>query len=294
MKPSEPITIDRSLIGIAAFQRNSWNLLLLQGTGERARVLSASSYASIGEVTEALHAAKGADLRIMHPTSATIVKVVRLPMVAASQMKQALKLQAEGMLLGATPACRVGLAPIPDVLGLDERQGLILVWPESAAGIVDRGIPSTAQFIPEPAALLPFITSDAPALIADRASGTVLLGLRGDNGMTLRSTRENTTDDAAWRASVRGSLLESLLNAGRDPATAAKEADRVLADAIETQCVHPRDRRFERVLAASTQPSDHSDQYMRTTQRHRAATPRTRNFDSRRRGRSTRRRRALE
>ena len=235
MKPSEPITIDRSLIGIAAFQRNSWNLLLLQGTGERARVLSASSYASIGEVTEALHAAKGADLRIMHPTSATIVKVVRLPMVAASQMKQALKLQAEGMLLGATPACRVGLAPIPDVLGLDERQGLILVWPESAAGIVDRGIPSTAQFIPEPAALLPFITIDAPALIADRASGTVLLGLRGDNGMTLRSTRENTTDDAAWRASVRGSLLESLLNAGRDPATAAKEADRVLADAIETQ-----------------------------------------------------------
>ncbi len=234
-KPNETPTIDRSLIGIAALHRGAWNLLLVRSDNGTTRVLSATTHASITDAARALQDASGADLRILHPTSATIVKIVSLPMIAASQMAQALKLQAEGMLLGATPACRVGLAPIPAITSGADRQGLILVWPESSIGIVDKDIPNDAQFIPEPAALLPFLTSSAPTFIADRATGTVLLGLQGETGLILRSTREDASDDAAWRAGVRRSLVESLMNGGRSPVDAVTEADRVLSCALSTE-----------------------------------------------------------
>ncbi len=234
-KPSETPTIDRSIIGVVAPHRGAWNLLLVRHEDAGARVLSASTHTNVSDAARALHEAGGGDLRVLHPTSATIVKIVHLPMIAASQMGQALKLQAEGMLLGATPACRVGLAPIPETQSGTDRQGLILVWPESSLGIVDKNIPSDAQFIPEPAALLPFLSSTAPSFIADRASGTVLLGLRGESGLILRSTREDATDETSWRAGVRRSLVESFMNGGRAPADAVAEAERVLASAVETE-----------------------------------------------------------
>lgn len=227
MKKAQPTTtIDDTLLAVAERQPDSWRVLLVR-RGDRPTVLNAREFAATDEAGLAswLESQRCGDLRVVLPSSATIIRSVAVPAAAPMQMLAALRLQAEGMFLGSMPIARIGLGVI-DGASDAERQGIIMAWPESQIGVgVGGRLESMARYVPEPAAMLALASGNRPVISADRRDGSIAVALRGPSGLVLRATRETPGDDVegdtAWNEGLRRALVETALNAGMEPGAIA-------------------------------------------------------------------------
>ena len=227
MKKAQPTTtIDDTLLAVAERQPDSWRVLLVR-RGERPTVLQTREFPAADESGLAawLESQRCGDLRIVLPSSATIIRSVAVPAAAPMQMLAALRLQAEGMFLGSVPIARIGLGVI-EAPSEAERQGIIMAWPESQVGVgVGAKLEAIARYVPEPAAMLVLASGSRPAISADRRDGSIAVAMRGPSGMVLRATRETPGDDidgdSAWNEGLRRALVETALNAGMEPGAIA-------------------------------------------------------------------------
>jgi hypothetical protein len=166
------------------------------------------------------------DVRVLLPASSTIVRQTTLPNAIPSQMLAAMRLQAEGMFLGAIPASRMGLGIMPDT-GEADRQGIIVAWPTPARGDADSGLSArqekVVRYVPEVAALIPLASGDTPAVFADRERGSMAIAMEVRKGRFLVAARETgSADDAAdWANGMRQAIAETILNAGMEPSRIA-------------------------------------------------------------------------
>ncbi|MFM1868593.1 MAG: hypothetical protein RL591_2001, partial [Planctomycetota bacterium] len=228
MKPTTPTTYDDQLLAVAERRADRVRALLVR-KGERPTVLDAREFDG-GDPMAALlswtESSRCGDVRVLLPASSTIVRQTTLPNAIPSQMLAAMRLQAEGMFLGAIPANRMGLGILPDT-GEVERQGIIVAWPIPARGDDDSGLTArqekVVRYVPEVAALVPLASGDTPAVFADRDSGSIAIAMEGRKGLVLRAARETgSADDAAdWANGVRQAVAETILNAGIEPSRIA-------------------------------------------------------------------------
>ena len=246
---SQPINaIDDTLLAVAERQPQCWRVLLVR-RGERPSVLQAREFArsdddrTSADIAAWLTAERCGDLRIVLPAAATIVRSMPIPAASPAQMLAALRLHAEGMFLDSVPMARIGLGTIDGATDA-ERQGVIVAWPSSQAGVtLGPKLERITRYVPEPAAMLALASAEYPAIAADRAEGSIAIAMRGPSGMVLRATRETSASaiegDSAWNDGLRSALVETALNAGIEPArikaflaateaTASRNGDRVL------------------------------------------------------------------
>lgn len=276
MKPNTPTTYDDQLLAVAERRADRVRALLVR-KGDRPTVLDAREFEGSDPVSALLtwtESSRCGDVRVMLPASSTIVRQTTLPNAIQSQMLAAMRLQAEGMFLGALPAGRIGLGILPDT-GDADRQGIIVAWPIPAGGDLDSGF-STRQekvvrYLPEVAALIPLGSGDTPAVFADRESGSIAIAMEGRKGLVLRAARETASadDPADWANGVRQAIAETVLNAGIEPskiaamvaateATSSQRGDRttmIARDAI----AQLRSRLSVQVVAAESESNWWSD-----------------------------------
>jgi hypothetical protein len=228
VKPTTPTTYDDQLLVVAERRADRVRALLVR-KGERSTVLDAREFDGSDPVSALLswsESSRCGDVRMLLPASSTIVRQTTLPNAVQSQMLAAMRLQAEGMFLGAIPAGRMGLGILPDT-GEADRQGIIVAWPIPAAGYEDFGYSARQEkvirFVPEVAALIPLASGDTPAVFADRDSGSIAIAMEGRKGLSLRAAREtaNSDDPADWANGVRQAIAETVLNAGVEPSRIA-------------------------------------------------------------------------
>lgn len=228
MKPTTPTTYDDQLLAVAERRADRVRALLVR-KGERPTVLDAREFDAADPMTALLswtESSRCGDVRVLLPASSTIVRQTTLPNAIPSQMLAAMRLQAEGMFLGAIPASRMGLGIMPDT-GEADRQGIIVAWPTPARGDADSGLSArqekVVRYVPEVAALIPLASGDTPAVFADRESGSIAIAMEGRKGLVLRAARETgSADDAAdWANGMRQAIAETILNAGMEPSRIA-------------------------------------------------------------------------
>ena len=226
MKAQPTPTIDDTLLAIAERAADSWRVLLVR-RGDKPSVLEARNFGSADEsgIANWLQAQRCGDLRVILPAAATIVRSVKMPAAAPSQMLAALRLQAEGMFLGAVPLVRIGLG-ILDGEAEADRQGIIMAWPESQPGVpLGSKLEEITRYIPEPAAMLVLASKGHPAISGDRSVGSIAIAMKSSKGLEIRATREAAADeiegDGAWSEGLRRALVETALNAGVEPARVA-------------------------------------------------------------------------
>ncbi len=138
------------------------------------------------------------------PGSVTVCRTTTLPDVDDQQINEALRLQAEGRLLGSTPDHRRGLAPLDASVGETNRVGLIVTWPESSVFQLPTCL-QHARFIPDTAsvaALLDGFRPTEPILFADQIDGTVTIALSHANGAALRAIKEDNATQHTFRAGI--------------------------------------------------------------------------------------------
>lgn len=231
MKKSQTTpTVDESLMAIAERHSNSWRVLLVR-RGDRPVALQAREFPRTDEAGLAswLESQRCADLRVILPASACIVRTTTMPAAVPQQMISALRLQAEGMFLGSMPMCRIGLAVLDGADDAD-RQGVIMAWPEAQLGVgLGAKLETIARYVPEPAAMLLLATADRPAVLADRSVGSIAIAIRTDAGLIIRATREDAANgvdgEGDWIAGIRRALVETALNGGMEPGRIAAFAD---------------------------------------------------------------------
>lgn len=158
---------------------------------------------------------------VLLPALATIARTCTLPPAEGPQLASALRLQAETALLGGMAKHRVAMAVLPAAgPGVRARQGVILAWPESSAipelpqmpeGIDVRFVPSMAALL----ALSEGLPPPTPIVRCDAADGAIQVVAAGREGVSLRSTREDPSDAAAFRDGARRALVETMLAEGR-------------------------------------------------------------------------------
>jgi hypothetical protein len=115
-------------------------LLVSQGVGGHT-VLDAREFDAADPMAALLswtESSRCGDVRVLLPASLTIVRQTTLPNAIPSQMLAAMRLQAEGMFVGAIPASRMGLGIMPDT-GEADRQGIIVAWPTPARAMPTLG-----------------------------------------------------------------------------------------------------------------------------------------------------------
>lgn len=223
MKSQPTITIDDTLLAVAERQADSWRVLLVR-RGDRPTILDARVFAASDEggIATWLQSQHCGDLRIVLPASATIVRMITIPVAAPMQMLAALRLHAEGMFLGSVPLVRIGLGVLSGASD-GERQGVIMAWPGTQVGIsIGSKLEAIARYVPEPAAMLVLASADHPAIAADRTDGSIAIAMYSPKGMVIRATRETAATgvagDEAWNEGLRSALVETALNAGIEPA----------------------------------------------------------------------------
>ena len=223
MKSQPTITIDDTLLAVAERQADSWRVLLVR-RGDRPTILDARVFAASDEsgIATWLQSQHCGDLRIVLPASATIVRMITIPVAAPTQMLAALRLHAEGMFLGSVPLVRIGLGVLSGA-SEGERQGVIMAWPGTQVGIsIGSKLEAIARYVPEPAAMLVLASADHPAIAADRTDGSIAIAMYSPKGMVIRATRETAAagvaGDDAWNEGLRSALVETALNAGMEPA----------------------------------------------------------------------------
>ena len=228
MKPTTPTTYDDQLLAVAERRADRVRAVLVR-KGERPTVLDAREFDAADPMAALLswtESSRCGDVRVLLPASSTIVRQTTLPNAIPSQMLAAMRLQAEGMFLGAIPASRMGLGIMPDT-GEADRQGIIVAWPTPASGDADSGLSArqerVVRYVPEVAALIPLASGDTPAVFADRESGSIAIAMEGRRGLVLRAARETgSADDAAdWSNGMRQAIAETILNAGMEPSRIA-------------------------------------------------------------------------
>lgn len=264
MKQQPTTAMDDRLLAVVERRSDGLRALLVR-RGDRPTILATHTVGR-GDY-QALYAwaesKRCGDVRFVLPASATIVRQTMLPNAIPSQMLAALRLQAEGMFLGAIPMHRIGLGVLP-ATGDGDRQGVIIGWPSNQPGLVDLELtPKQAKitrFIPEIAAMVVLAGTEVPAVSMNLEDGSIAIafraGTRGGRGastgpaagtLVLRATRDavgegdSGTDDgavtsAAWRESLRSTVAETALNAGVEPARIA-----ALVAATETALVRSGD-----------------------------------------------------
>lgn len=227
MKAQPTPTIDDTLLAVAELAADSWRVLLVR-RGDKPSVLEARTFASADEsgLGGWLQSQRCGDLRVVLPAAATIVRSVKMPMAAPSQMLAALRLQAEGMFLGAVPLVRIGLG-VMESDGDSDRQGIIMAWPESQPGVqLGAKLEEITRYVPEPAAMLVLASAGHPAISGDRSVGSIAIAMKSSKGLEIRATREAAADDiagdGAWSEGLRSALIETALNAGVDPSRVAE------------------------------------------------------------------------
>lgn len=234
MKQPPPPVIDESLVALAERHEDGWRAIMVR-RGAMPTVTEARTFEPNGGAAIAawLDSSRCGDLRVVLPATSTIIRMVNLPPAPAAQSMAAMRLQAEGMFLGALPSCRVGLAVV-DSEGATEHQGAIMAWPESAPGVeLDARLEKIARFVPQPAAMLALVADDAPALVTDRREGSISIAMRAGGKFHLRATREpaDAGDAAAWNDGLRRATAETMLNAGVAPAAVSAAVAEALSRA---------------------------------------------------------------
>ncbi|MEY3142276.1 MAG: hypothetical protein RLY21_769 [Planctomycetota bacterium] len=221
MKQQATITYDDALFAVA--ERGSDRLrVLLVRKGARPTAIESREFAlnDATSLAQWLDLKRCNDLRMMLPASAVIVRSTSLPAASQTQMLTALALQAESFFLGSVPQHRLGLAVLNEGSGA-ERRGLIVAWPTNQpATETPQRLESITTYLPEPAALMVLASSDLPAIVADRRSGSIAIALRSPTGVVLRSAREDAMGDA-WNEGLRRAIAETALNAGVEPSQIA-------------------------------------------------------------------------
>ena len=148
------------------------------------------------------------------PAGLTISRVLELTPENDEDLDQTLRLQAESHLLGGAPPHRVGMSTLP-ARAHSDRQGIVITWPESSI-VETPPIAEQPLCIPETAALLalaPTTTLESPLLHVDRTTGSLAVVLEVENGLVVRSTREQQKDTAAWEEAVTHAVVETAVTA---------------------------------------------------------------------------------
>lgn len=221
MKQQPTISYDESLFAVAERASDRLRVLLVR-KGAKPTAIDSREF-PIQDATalaQWLDLKLCNDLRMILPAAGVIVRSTTLPAASQTQMLTALALQAESFFLGSVPQHRLGLAVLAEG-SATERRGLIVAWPmnQAAPDIAPR-LEAITTYLPEPAALMPLASGDLPAVSADRRVGSIAIALRTQNGVVLRSAREDGLGDA-WADGFRRAVAETALNAGVEPARIA-------------------------------------------------------------------------
>jgi hypothetical protein len=227
-QPPQPTT-DETLVAIAERHEAGWRALMVR-RGPTPAVTEARSFDGDAALASWLEASRCGDLCVVLPSTSTIIRTVNLPAAPAAQSMAAMRLQAEGMFLGALPACRIGMAVI-DADGATEHQGAIMAWPESAPGVeLSAPLEKMARFLPQPAAMLSLVQDGVPAVVTDRRDGAISIAIRTGGRFHLRATREaGGGESEAWLDGVRRAIAETALNAGATAAETTAIVDEAFA-----------------------------------------------------------------
>jgi hypothetical protein len=193
---------------------------------------------------------------VVVPSSQIICRTFQLPNASPAQLQAALNLQAEAHLLGAIPPHRLGLCVLPSerpatnpatnpatgsatssATGSEtgaegHRTGLLIGWPESVrdgsqeqpfhqppAGATVSHVADLAGL----AGLLGTARPSQPVLWLDRSVGAVAIAVACGDGLAMRATREEFSDESEWRSDVARVVSETLLGSGQ-PATVVRDA----------------------------------------------------------------------
>lgn len=149
------------------------------------------------------------------PGGLTLSRVLNLNLENDEDLDQELRLQAESHLLGGAPAHRVGMTTLP-LRAHGQNQGIVITWPEASQPLLPP-IEDPILCIPETAALLAMVPTtplSSPILHSEHRTGGLALVLETEDGLVVRSTREQSEDGATWRAEIEKAVVETAITSG--------------------------------------------------------------------------------
>jgi len=178
------------------------------------------------------------------PATAAICRTSQLPNGPAERLIPALRLQAEGHLLGDVPPHRIGMGIMPAADGEATRTGVIVVWPTSSslsdsALAIERGLATKHSWMPETAALAALVDRarpSEPVVWCDRTSGGVAIFLKHGTGIVIRATREENATPEDWIGGVGRVVADTALSVGKSPedvGTAVVAVQTAVGDAVD-------------------------------------------------------------
>ena len=157
-------------------------------------------------------------------TGRTLSRVIDLPDAENAKLEAALQLQVSTLQMGTIPTWRTAMALLPRAEDGEGRTGLVVEWPTSDTPVVAglRELPPEGDplFASDLACLAALLESGAHGpLVALHPDRTVMaFGVRMGARRLLRITR---LDPADWNNAAEVAVVESLVRAGADGATAS-------------------------------------------------------------------------
>lgn len=195
---------------------------------------------------------------VVLPAAASICRTCPLPNAQGEQLASALRLQAETVLLGGNPGLRVAMSALPAHSDrADTRQGVVFAWPEQNSIPALPALPEGMEvfYVPLAATILALLGGEPPErplVRADRRDGSVLFVVSSHDGLVIRSTREDPSDESYWRDGLARAAAETLLATDRGAEEIrALQAELTRATTSETLLLLPDAARgrFERCIA---------------------------------------------
>ena len=244
---------DNGILALCRQEGDDWRIVTVKTSGSTSEV-DATFLGNANESRTFIERSNAKRILTILPSSAYLIRTIRLPQGTPPQLQSALRLEAETRLLGTTPDHRLSMT----VLGEDTDRpvGIVCTWPETVT-VTPPPVPASSTFdihyVPEIAALS--AATNGPKEFAasfDPSTGSLAAIVPSPQGPIFRSTREHPGFNIPWATRIRGMIQETLLSQN-----IPTDEIEPLADHIVNQLPHVLDE-------SSFQLSWHSEIYALT------------------------------
>ena len=204
---------DNGILAVCREEGDDWRIITVKTSGNASEV-TATFLGSASESRTFLDKSNARQILTILPSSAYLIRTIRLPQGTPAQLQSALRLEAETRLLGTTPDHRLSMT----VLGedTDKPVGIVCTWPETVKVTpppVATSSTSEIHYVPEIAALSA-ATSGPQEFAAsfDPSTGSLAAIVPSPHGPIFRSTREHPGFNVPWSTRMKGMIQETLLS----------------------------------------------------------------------------------
>ncbi len=200
------------MLAVCRQEGDDWRIISVKTSGDTNDV-QATFLGNANDARTFIEQSHAGRILTILPSSAYLIRTIRLPQGTPAQLQSALRLEAETRLLGATPDHRLSMTVLDE--NTDSPVGIVCTWPETV-NVSPPPIASSnnaeVHYVPEIAALS--AATNGPEEFAasfDPTTGSLAAIVPSPQGLIFRSTREHPGFSVSWSSRIRGMIQETLL-----------------------------------------------------------------------------------